>query len=72
MSNQNKNAHGLYDAPVRSTEKESVTLSPEDIEAQLDAGAFFLPYEDAVELGFLHPHDAQDVVIAKVVGKNHE
>ena len=43
MAEQKRNAHGLFDMPVRFPEKERVTLTQADIERQLDAGAFLMP-----------------------------
>lgn len=60
---QERNKYGLYDAPVRSSEKEFLPLSQEAVQAQFAAGAFMMSYEKAVEEGFLHLHDEQDTVI---------
>ena len=40
MTEQKRNAFGLFDTPIRSHEKERVTLTQADIERQLDKGAF--------------------------------
>ena len=66
MNNATPNAHGLFDAPVRTIEKERVTLSQADIERQLDAGAFLMSREEAVATGFLNPYDEQDTVIVNI------
>ncbi len=67
MNNATPNTHGLFDAPVRTIEKERVTLSQADIERQLDAGAFLMSREEAIAAGFLHEHDEQDSVVADIV-----
>ena len=66
MNTENRNSYGLFDAPVRLPDKERVTLSPDDIERQLDAGAFVLSREDAITAGFLSPHEEPDTVIVSV------
>ena len=66
MNTENRNSYGLFDAPVRRQEKEQITLSPADIEQQLDAGAFVLSREDAITAGFLSPHEEPDTVILSV------
>lgn len=66
MNTEKRNSYGLFDAPVRLPDKERVTLSPDDIERQLDAGAFVLSREDAITAGFLSPHEEPDTVIVSV------
>ena len=66
MTEQNRNASGLFDIPVRFPEKERVTLTRADIERQLDAGAFLMSREEAVAAGFLNPYDEQDTVIVDI------
>lgn len=67
MNDATPNAHGLFDAPVRSSEKEHVALTQADIERQLDAGAFLMSREEAIAAGFIYDHDEQDGVVADVV-----
>lgn len=66
MTEQKRNAFGLFDTPIRSHEKERVTLTQADIERQLDKGAFFMNHEEAVAAGFLNPYDEQDTVIVDI------
>lgn len=66
MTTQKRNDFGLFDIPVRSPEKERVTLTQMDIERQLDAGAFLMSREEAVAAGFLNPYDEQDAVIVDI------
>lgn len=66
MQNNQRNSLGLFDASRRSAEKEYVLFSREDIERQLDAGAFLLSREEAVAAGFLNPQDMQDCVIIDI------
>lgn len=61
-----RNKYGLYDSPVRTMEKEYVSISRQNMEAQLEAGAFMMTHEKAIKEGFLYPHDEQDTVIACV------
>lgn len=66
MNLEKRNSYGLFDAPVRNQEKERITLSPDDIERQLDAGAFIMSREDAIAASYLSPHEEQDTVIVDV------
>lgn len=66
MNDATPNAHGLFDAPVRTIEKERVTLTPADIERQLDAGAFLMSREEAVAAGFLNPLEEPDAVLVDI------
>ena len=62
MPTEQRNSLGLFDAPVRFPDKETVVLSREDIERQLDAGAFLMSRDNAIQAGFLNPHDEPDTV----------
>ena len=66
MNTEKRNSYGLFDAPVRSQAKEHIMRSPDDIERQLDAGAFVMSREDAITAGFLSPHEEPDTVIVSV------
>lgn len=61
-----RNSYGLYDAPVRSAGKERVTLTQEDIERQIEAGAFMMEREEAIAAGFINPQDEPDTVIVDI------
>lgn len=63
MTKDTHKSYGLFDAPVRSGEKERVTLTPADIERQLDAGAFLMDRDEAIEAGFINPQNEPDSVI---------
>ena len=41
MSITTTNKYGLFDAPIRATERESIRLTPAMLEEQLDAGGVF-------------------------------
>ena len=66
MNDATPNTHGLFDAPVRSIEKERVTLTRADIERQLDAGAFLMSREEAIAAGFINPLEEPDSVIVDI------
>ena len=66
MSEITPNSYGLFDTSVRSPEKERVTLTQEDIERQLDAGAFLMSREEAIAAGFLNPLEEPDTVIVDI------
>lgn len=55
------NSHGLYDAPVRSDAPRQESLSREELDRELERGAFVITEAEALEAGFLSPYDAQDV-----------
>ena len=61
-----RNSYGLFDAPVRSDEKERVILTQADIERQREAGAFVMGREEAIAAGFINPHDEPDTVIVDI------
>ena len=61
MNIKTTNKYGLYDAPVRVLERESIRLTPAMIEEQLDEGAFLLSREQALEAGLLSPYDDETV-----------
>ena len=42
MNAEKRNSYGLFDAPVRLPERERISLSRDDIERQLEVGAFFM------------------------------
>ena len=62
MAEQKRNAHGLFDMPVRFPEKERVTLTQADI----DAGAFLMSREEAIAAGFLNPLEEPDTVLVDI------
>lgn len=66
MTEQNRNASGLFDIPIRFPDKERVTLTQADIERQLDAGAFLMSREEAVAAGFLNPLEEPDAVLVDI------
>lgn len=66
MTEQKRNASGLFDIPVRFPDKERVTLTQADIERQLDAGAFLMSREEAVAAGFLNPLEEPDAVLVDI------
>ena len=66
MTEQNRNASGLFDIPVRFPDKERVTLTRADIERQLDAGAILMSREEASAAGFLNPLEAPDAVLVDI------
>lgn len=66
MNDATPNTHGLFDAPVRTIEKERVTLTQADIKRQLDAGAFLMSREEAVAAGFLNPLEEPDAVLVDI------
>lgn len=61
MDNE-RNRFGLYDAPNRTLERERVTFTQDEMQRQLEAGAFALSREEAIEAGFLNPQDEPDTV----------
>ena len=66
MNEITPNTHGLFDAPVRTSEREIITLTQADIERQLDAGAFLMSREEAVAAGFLNQLEEPDAVLVDI------
>ena len=66
MNTGNRISYGLFDPPVRLPERERISFSRDDIERQLEAGAFFMGRNEAMAAGFLSPHDEPDTVIVEV------
>lgn len=66
MNAEKCNRYGLFDAPIHTQKNERIPLSQNDIERQLDAGAFFMSREEAIEAGFLSPYAEPDTVIVDV------
>lgn len=64
MSTDKRNSHGLYDAPVRLTEKENIVLTQKDMERQMEDGAFFMDMTEAIESGFINPYDDDTVSVS--------
>ncbi len=52
-----RNSHGLYDAPRLNTKREPIALSQTDLQRQLEAGAFVMDKDEAIESGLLNPYD---------------
>ena len=52
-----RNNKGLYDTAVPGMMPPPLVLSPEDIERQLEGGAFLLDWDEAAEMGFINPYD---------------
>lgn len=65
MSNE-RNRFGLYDAPNRALERERVTFTQDEMQRQLEAGAFALSREEAVAAGFLNPLEEPDAVLVDI------
>ena len=70
MSITTTNKYGLFDAPIRATERERIRLTPAMLEEQLDAGAFLLSREQALAVGLLSPYD--DETVCDVIITEHE
>lgn len=68
MQKHTPNSFGLYDAPNRSEDLPITTLSEENLQKQLDDGAFLLTREEAIATGFLSPFDEQDVARTDIGG----
>lgn len=65
MQTKNRNSHGLFDAPVRNTDKKPpvVIMTQKDIEAQMEVGAFLMRRADAIAKGFINPLEDPDTVV---------
>ena len=66
MPTETRNSHGLFDAPIRFADKETIALSKEDIERQLDAGAFMMSRDDAIQAEVNEQRTGRVTVIATI------
>ena len=66
MNTKKRHKYGMFDISLHTQEKEVITLSRNDIERQLDAGAFFMSHEEALEAGLISPYGEPDTVIVAV------
>jgi hypothetical protein len=64
MNTHTRNSHGLFDAPVPLEEQEIIVLTQQDMEDQLEAGAFLLDREEAIQAGFLNPYNDDTALVA--------
>ena len=67
MKEHETNQLGLYDSSVRSNRRLPLPITADDIESQLQSGAFVMTRSEAVELGYLNPYDEQDTADLHVV-----
>ena len=72
MNTPSRNSHGLYDAPNRTAAKEPLTLTQAGLQQQLDAGAFALDREEAVQCGLINPYDDDTAKVLVQQEENHE
>lgn len=57
MDTPSRNSHGLYDAPKFNTAREPLALTREDLQRQLEAGAFDMDRDEALRSGLINPYD---------------
>jgi len=57
MNTPSRNSHGLYDAPNRKAAREPLALTQDQLQRQLEDGAFYLDRSEAIQKGFLNPYD---------------
>lgn len=57
MNTPLRNSHGLYDAPNRNTAREPLVLTKEELQWQLEAGAFDMDRDEALGNGLINPYD---------------
>jgi hypothetical protein len=67
MTNMNiRNSYGLYDAPNHTAAREPLALTRDELQRQLEAGAFALDRDEAIESGLVSPYDDEtDTVLVK-------
>jgi hypothetical protein len=64
----NRNTHGLFDAPVQRTELERRTFTLKEMQQQFAQGAFDMDVNEAIKAGFLNPYD-DDAVQVTIIGE---
>lgn len=61
-----RNSYGMYDAPKHNESREPLVFSKEDLQRQLEAGAFVMDKDEAIERGLVSPYDDEtDTVLVK-------
>jgi hypothetical protein len=66
MNTPLRNSHGLYDEPKRNAAREPLVLSQTDLQRQLQAGAFVMDKDEAIESGLVNPYeDETDTILVK-------
>lgn len=57
MDMPSRNSHGLYDAPNFNAARGPLALTREDLQRQLEAGAFAMDRDEALRNGLINPYD---------------
>ncbi len=61
-----RNSYGMYDAPKRDAKREPLVLTQDDLQRQLEAGAFVLDEDAAVASGLVCPYDDEtDTIVVR-------
>ena len=68
MNTPTRNSYGLFDAPVRNTDKKPpvVFMTQKDIEAQMEDGAYLMRRADAIAKGFINPLEGPVTVVVSI------
>ncbi len=66
------NSYGMYDSPKRDAEREPLALTQEELQRQLEAGAFVLDKDKAIESGLVSPYDDETDTVLVKKEKAHE
>lgn len=62
-----RNSHGLYDMPKLNATREPLALTQDDLQRQLEAGAFVMDKDEAIKNGLVSPYDDETDTIALVM-----
>ncbi|MDR3176040.1 MAG: hypothetical protein LBU06_05860 [Desulfovibrio sp.] len=57
MNTPSRNSHGLYDSPKRNVTREPLALTQDELQRQLEAGAFVMDRDEALKSGLVSPYD---------------
>lgn len=66
---EEQNHFGIFDRALPIRRKSSGEITLDELEIQLDEGAFLMDYEEAVKLGFIHPDYESDTIITGIRGE---
>jgi hypothetical protein len=58
------NSYGMYDSPRHNAPREPLALTQKELQQQLEAGAFDMDKDEAIERGLVCPYDNEtDIVL---------
>jgi hypothetical protein len=63
----------MYDAPKRDEPREPLVFTQDELQQQLESGAFGMDKEEAIQFGLVSPYDDEtDTILVKEKEKKNE